>query len=304
MIGIYKITNKVNGKVYIGQSTSVRSRWAQHKYAALHNKSDMLIHRAIRKYSISNFTFEVVEECIQEELNEKEQYWIKYYNALDKEKGYNLKIGGDSGGTYYNYENIYNEWLQGKTCKELEKIFNCDDQTITKALRAYHITDFETKSRNINKNSFVALDRNNKPLKVFYGMKSIARYFKTSETSADNLTYCVIPEHKKLFGYYWDYLTDKNIPLKELTDEEFLSYQEEYDHLTENHKQKLSINQRIVDRPTREELKKLIREVPFIQIGKIYGVSDNSIRKWCDFEKLPRTKKAINSYSDEEWELI
>ena len=61
---------------------------------------------------------------------------------------------------------------------------------------------------------------------------------------------------------------------------------------------------RTVDRPTREELKKLIREVPFTQIGKTYGVSDNSIRKWCDFENLPRTKKAINSYSDEEWEKI
>ena len=135
-------------------------------------------------------------------------------------------------------------------------------------------------------------------------MKSIARYFKSPESYADSLTYSTIPFHRRLFGYYWDYLTDENKPLKELTDEEFLSYQEEYDHLTESHKQKLSINQRMVERPSREELKQLIRTTPFTTIAKQYGVTDNAIRKWCDFENLPRTKKEINSYSDEEWELI
>lgn len=55
---------------------------------------------------------------------------------------------------------------------------------------------------------------------------------------------------------------------------------------------------------TREELKNLIRTVPFIQIGKKYGVSDNAIRKWCDKFNLPRTVKDIKSYTDEEWKLI
>ena len=55
---------------------------------------------------------------------------------------------------------------------------------------------------------------------------------------------------------------------------------------------------------TREELKNLIRTVPFTQIGKKYGVSDNAIRKWCDKFNLPRTVKDIKSYTDEEWKLI
>lgn len=42
----------------------------------------------------------------------------------------------------------------------------------------------------------------------------------------------------------------------------------------------------------------------FTAIGKMFNVSDNAIRKWCDAEHLPRTKKEINSYSDEEWDLI
>jgi uncharacterized protein YjcR len=48
----------------------------------------------------------------------------------------------------------------------------------------------------------------------------------------------------------------------------------------------------------------MIRVMPFTQIGEQFGVKDNSIRKWCDSMNLPRTKKEINSYSNEEWEKI
>lgn len=61
---------------------------------------------------------------------------------------------------------------------------------------------------------------------------------------------------------------------------------------------------RLVERPSREELKQLIRTLPFTKIGEKFGVSDNAIRKWCDAEKLPRTKKEINQYTEEEWEKI
>lgn len=54
----------------------------------------------------------------------------------------------------------------------------------------------------------------------------------------------------------------------------------------------------------REELKNLIRTTSFVEIGKMYNVTDNAIRKWCDKENLPRTKKEINSYSDEEWAAL
>ena len=66
----------------------------------------------------------------------------------------------------------------------------------------------------------------------------------------------------------------------------------------------VKLTQRTIKRPNREELKKLIRNTSFVSIGKQYGVSDNAVKKWCDFEKLPRTKKEIKTYSDAEWELI
>ena len=65
-----------------------------------------------------------------------------------------------------------------------------------------------------------------------------------------------------------------------------------------------SKHRRIVERPNREELKKLIRTTPFTQIGKQFGVSDNTIRKWCKVENLPYKVTEIKSYTDKEWEKI
>ena len=62
--------------------------------------------------------------------------------------------------------------------------------------------------------------------------------------------------------------------------------------------------QRKVERPSREDLKQLIRTTPFTQIAQKYGVSDNAIRKWCVAMNLPNKKGDINNYSEEEWNLI
>ena len=65
-----------------------------------------------------------------------------------------------------------------------------------------------------------------------------------------------------------------------------------------------NIMQRTCDRPNREELKLKIRTLPFTSIANQYKVTDNAIRKWCDGYNLPRTKKQINTYTDQEWEKI
>ena len=65
-----------------------------------------------------------------------------------------------------------------------------------------------------------------------------------------------------------------------------------------------NINRRISVRPEREEFKTQIRNTPFTTLSKQYGVSDNALRKWCDSMKLPRRKKEINQYTDDEWSQI
>lgn len=91
---IYKITNKINGKVYIGKTNrSLLERWREH---CKPSSKCLSIHRAIQKYGKENFTVEQIDIANSEtELNKKEIYWIDFYNSSDKNKGYNLTFGGE-----------------------------------------------------------------------------------------------------------------------------------------------------------------------------------------------------------------
>lgn len=89
MIGIYKITNKINGNCYIGQSINILSRWSRHKYG--YKNEDTRLYRSMRKHGIENYEFEIIEECEKDCLNERELYWIN--NIKPK---YNTAGGGNS----------------------------------------------------------------------------------------------------------------------------------------------------------------------------------------------------------------
>jgi len=91
--GIYKITNKINGKCYIGQSNDIHRRWKQE--LAPNAKLNPHLARAFEKYGIDNFEFEIIEECQREQLNEREQFYIEIYHSIDPKLGYNKTEGGD-----------------------------------------------------------------------------------------------------------------------------------------------------------------------------------------------------------------
>jgi group I intron endonuclease len=100
---IYKITNQINGKVYIGKSKNPTNRFKRHLYVANHKDTGpnqfRPIHAAILKYGKENFELEIVEECDSEEkVFERERYWISYYKSNLKrhpDTGYNLTDGGE-----------------------------------------------------------------------------------------------------------------------------------------------------------------------------------------------------------------
>lgn len=95
-VGIYKITNLTNGKCYIGQSVHIEKRWHDEKRRAFDVTSheyDYPRSKAFRKYGLENFTFEILEECAINLLNEKEIYYISKYNSVSP-NGYNLTLGG------------------------------------------------------------------------------------------------------------------------------------------------------------------------------------------------------------------
>lgn len=79
MIGIYRIQNP-SGKVYIGQSTDILRRWKQYEW--LNGKSQIKLFNSFSKYGIDSHTFEILEECVENKLNERERYWQDYYNVV------------------------------------------------------------------------------------------------------------------------------------------------------------------------------------------------------------------------------
>ena len=94
MIGIYKITNLINGHSYIGLSTHIEDRWQYHKTPCnWEREKNKTLYQAILKYGIENFDFEILEECEPELLNEKEKYYIKKYDTYHN--GYNMTTGGE-----------------------------------------------------------------------------------------------------------------------------------------------------------------------------------------------------------------
>jgi len=96
IIGIYKITNIINNKVYIGQSKDIDTRLRGHK-STLKANTHFNIHlqRAYNKYGINSFTYDIQEECSEDVINNRESYWIEFYNSMDRFHGYNIDYGGN-----------------------------------------------------------------------------------------------------------------------------------------------------------------------------------------------------------------
>ena len=137
MIGIYKITNKINGKCYIGQSINIEERLNSHKKRAFnqnHIDYNMTIYKVIRKYGIESFTFEAIEECDKKDLDNREVYWINFFNSYYN--GYNCTFGGRGNNSGINGSkhpnhclveqdiiNIRTEYKNHKRKKDVYKLY-------------------------------------------------------------------------------------------------------------------------------------------------------------------------------------
>lgn len=142
--GIYCIENLTTNKKYIGQSVDVDGRWNKHKSELNHGNHDNdYLQKAWKKYGENDFKFYVLEYCDHLELNEREIYYIDFYNTLDRDQGYNLKSGGQNNGSKPT------DYVRQKQSKALKHFYEKNNDARNKrredALRQWADPDIKQK---------------------------------------------------------------------------------------------------------------------------------------------------------------
>ena len=116
---IYKTTNLVNGKIYVGKDAYNRSTYLG---------SGLVLRRAIAKYGKENFKKEILERCQSlNELSQREIYWISFFNSTNPSIGYNLTDGGVGGDTY-SFLPEYKKTIRKKQLADAAKAFNNSEE--------------------------------------------------------------------------------------------------------------------------------------------------------------------------------
>ena len=146
--GIYKIENLINHKVYIGQSIDIHDRWISH----INSKDDCYIHRAMRKYGVENFSFEILIETY--DLDYWEKRLIKLFHSNDLNFGYNMTEGGESNRNLY-----ITEEQKLKNSQSLKSWYKSLSKYEFDTLRLHQREGFE-KVRDFHKHSrFIILNK-------------------------------------------------------------------------------------------------------------------------------------------------
>ena len=285
MIGIYKITNKINGKCYIGQSINIKQRWKNHKKDAFWKDGPEYqypLYRAIRKYGIDNFSFEVIEECTTDLLNDKEIYYIALYKSNDNSLGYNQNTGGQLNShnlkltdddvskiiirlktTLDNTRIIAKDFGVGFTTIRginVGDIYHRNNETypirpkmclLHKTDNGYELKNFQEPTKN--------RDKNNKSVNVNIKRKRVYFCPNCGEVVATNGCLCV--KCSRLAA-------------------------------------------RKAVRPDPLELAKMIKEKGFTQTGKTFGVDGNAIKRWCKDYSIPYLLNDLISWYNEKCGIV
>jgi len=185
---IYKITNKINQKIYIGLTRdTIEERWKNHIKKAKEYPNRYL-YDAMNHYGYENFTIEEIESCDNSILDEREIYWISYYNSTNPDIGYNLTSGGGGGNTWKlnshkletgekirqahlgeNYVPITKEALEKDilnklTMEEICQKYHCSHVTLSRRCKEF-FGQYLSELRTIdNSGQFVKIDINKEQL--------------------------------------------------------------------------------------------------------------------------------------------
>lgn len=201
---IYMIFNNFNDKVYIGKAKNgAKDRWKDHIGYDLQN--NQYIHRAMRKYGVENFQYKILEFDIPEErLNEREKFWIAYYQS-QVPNGYNETLGGD-GGT--------GEGLVKWRKENLELALAISRKTIQKALEWRENNPDKTKEINekwraagqeATRKKVQMINKDTDEILFTFNSLIEAAHF-LGKNSHTNISACANGKTKTAYGYKWKFV--------------------------------------------------------------------------------------------------
>lgn len=138
MAYIYKITNNINQKIYIGKTlNSIEDRWKEHLKDYKKERCEKRpLYDAMNKYGLENFSIEQIEECDSEIVNDRETYWIEYYGSF--KYGYNATKGGD-GKSYLDYNLVVITYNHLQSEIETAKNLNISVDSVRKILKEKNV---------------------------------------------------------------------------------------------------------------------------------------------------------------------
>lgn len=218
---IYKITNKINGKIYIGKTTyTVSHRWNQHVSAAFSdnekNEYNFLLHKAIRKYGKDNFLIETLEEIKDEsELSSLEMYWINYFNSCileENSNGYNMTYGGE-GSSKINKQKIFQLWDDGKGSLEISKQVGHSLSSIKKILETFKNYSKDVDFARNNGVTVYQYDENGKLINSYPSISYAARQVNVDPSM---ISKCCYGHKQSTAGSFWSLKPDEKFEPKKL----------------------------------------------------------------------------------------
>ena len=205
---IYKITNDVNNKAYIGKTeNTIEKRFKEHcRDAFRFTNESRPLYSAMRKYGIEHFSVELVEETDNPE--EREKYWIEYFGSF--KNGYNATLGGD-GKPYIDYDLVVATYKEIPVQTEVAKRLNISTDTVATALKAKNV---ETVSREEEVKIATGKIINQYDLKGNYiqsfpsaraAAVALGKTTATSNGASSHITDVCKGKRKTAYGYIWKF---------------------------------------------------------------------------------------------------
>lgn len=214
MAYIYKVTNLINGKIYIGKTLlTVEKRWKEHceDYKKQRNEKRPL-YSAMNKYGIENFKVEQIEECSDKNINEREVYWIEYYQSF--KQGYNATIGGD-GKAYLDYDLICETYKQVQNATKTSELCHCNVESVRRILKERKIEIISSSEISRRKNSKIVnqFSLDGDFIQSFKSLSDAARCIqsldlkKRTEISSIRTHISEVARNKRktAYGFIWKY---------------------------------------------------------------------------------------------------